>query len=236
VDVIVTAAYEDTLRAAQQATSRIPMVAVGYDPVALGYVTTLARPGGNITGVVMQQMELTGKRLELLKAAVPQASRVAVLWDGVSANQYPAAAEAARVLGLHLQSLALHHPPASDYAGAFAAAAQEGAEALLMLALPFFHPDRVRIAALAAQYRLPAMLHARAFVEAGGLMASGANLDDLYWRTADYVDRILTGTKPADLPVEPPTKFELLINLKTAQAFRLTIPPIVLFQADEVIR
>jgi putative tryptophan/tyrosine transport system substrate-binding protein len=105
-----------------------------------------------------------------------------------------------------------------------------------MLALPFFHPDCVRIATLAAQYRLPAMLHARAFVEAGGLMASGANLDDLYWRTADYVDRILTGTKPADLPVEPPTKFELLINLKTAQAFRLTIPPIVLFQADEVIR
>ena len=140
------------------------------------------------------------------------------------------------MLGLHLHSLALHHPPASDYAGAFAAAAQEGAEALLMLASPFFHPDRVRIATLAAQGRLPAMFHVRAFVEAGGLMAYGANLDDLYRRAADYVDRILTGTKPADLPVEQPTKFELIINLKTAQACGLTIPPIVLFQVDEVIR
>ena len=234
----MAAAYKDTLRAAQRATSTIPivMVAVGYDPVALGYVTILAHPGGNITGVVMQQIELTGKRLELLKAAVPQASRGAMLWDGVSANQYPAAEEATRELGLHLQSLALHHPPASDYAGTFAAAAQEGAETLLILASPFFNPDRVRIATLAAQYRLPVMFHVRAFVEAGGLMAYGANLDHIYRRAADYVDRILTGTKPADLPVEQPTKFELVINLKTAQAFGLTIPPIVLFQVDEVIR
>jgi putative tryptophan/tyrosine transport system substrate-binding protein len=238
VDVILAAAFEVVLRAARQATSTIPIVmtAVGYDPIAQGYVAGLAHPGGNVTGVFLRQIELTGKRLELLKEAVPQASRIAVLWDALSADQYAAAEEAARVLGLHLQSLELHNPPAYNYEGAFAAAVQGRAEALLMLGSPFFNPERARITNLAAQHRLPAMYHFREFVEVGGLMAYGANLNDIYRLAASYVDRILKGAKPANLPVEQPKKFELLLNLKTAQALGITFPPGLLLLADEVLQ
>ena len=238
VDVILAAAFEVVLRAARQATSTIPIVmtAVGYDPIAQGYVASLAHPGGNVTGVFLRQIELTGKRLELLKEAVPQASRIAVLWDALSADQYRAAEEAARVLGVHLLSLELHNPPAYNYEGAFAAAVQERAEALLMLGSPLFNPERARITNLATQYRLPAMFHFREFVEVGGLMAYGANLNDMYRLAASYVDRILKGAKPADLPVEQPTKYELVLNLKTARALGLTFPPHLLVLADEVIQ
>ena len=238
VDVILTAAFEEVLRAASQATSTIPIVmtAVGYDPIAHGYVASLAHPGGNVTGVFLRQIELTGKRLELLQEAAPQASRIAVLWDALSADQYRAAQEAPLVLGVHLISLELHNPPAYDYAGAFAAAVQGRAEALFMLGSPLFNPERARITNMAVQHRLPTMFHHRQFVEAGGLMAYGSNLNDIYRLAASYVDRILKGAKPADLPVQQPTKFELVINLKTAQALGITIPPTFLFLADEVIR
>jgi len=237
VDVLVAGGPEATLRAASDATRTIPivMVALDYDPVALGYIAGLSRPGGNITGVVLQQVELTGKRLELLKEALPQLRRVAVLWDASAADQWRAAAEAARGLRVQLHSLEQHQVPYA-YESALAAAVQEGADALLVLASPLFSHDRARIIALAVQHRLPTMFGAPHYPEAGGLMAYGASVSDMGHRAASYVDRILKGTKPTDLPVEQPTTFELVINLKTAQALGLTMPPVILYQATKVIR
>jgi putative ABC transport system substrate-binding protein len=238
VDVLVTFGPEATLRAAKDATSTLPtvMIAVDYDPMALGYIAGLPRPGGNITGVFFQQLELTSKRLELLKEALPQLRRVAVLWDGPSADQWRAAANAARELGVQVQSLEMHLPSDSDFTGAVRAAVQGRAEALLVLMSPILYGQRDRIAAVAAQYRLPTMFGVREFVEAGGLMAYGASLFDMGRRAADYVDKILKGAKPAQLPVEQPTKFELVLNLKTAQALGITMPPSLLILADEVIK
>jgi putative ABC transport system substrate-binding protein len=238
VDVLVASGPEAALRAAKDATSTLPivMIAIDYDPIARGYIAGLPRPGGNITGLLLQQLELTGKRLELLKEAVPQLRRVAVLWDEPSADQWHAAATAARELGVPVQSLELHRPPDYDLTGALRAAAQEHADALLVLMSPVLFRHRAHIAALAAQHRLPTMFGVREFVEAGGLMSYGANLSHMIRRAADYVDKILKGAKPADLPVEQPTKFELVINLKTAKALGLTIPPRLLVQADEVIK
>ena len=238
VDVLVAPGPEATLRAARQATRTIPivMVAIDYDPIALGYVAGLPRPGENITGVFFQQLELTGKRLELLKEAVPQMQRVAVLWDAFSADQFRGAEDTARVFGVQVHSLALHNPPDYDFAGAFSAAVQGRADALLVLSSPIFHRERRQLTALALTHRLPAIFGQREFVEAGGLMAYGANLATMYRRAADYVDKILKGAKPADLPVEQPIKFDLVINLKTAKAIGLTIPPTLLFQADEVLK
>ena len=238
VDVLVASGPEAALRAAKDATSTIPivMIAIDYDPIALGYIAGLPRPGGNITGMFLQQLELTGKRLELLKEALPQLRRVAVLWDVPSADQWHAAENAARELGVQVQSLELHHPPDYDFAGVLSTAVQEHAEALLVLMSPIFYRQRDRIADLAAQYRLPTMFGVREFVETGGLMAYGTNLFDMSRRAADYVDKILKGARPADLPVEQPTKFEFVINLNTAQALGLTMPPTLLFQADEVIQ
>jgi putative tryptophan/tyrosine transport system substrate-binding protein len=167
---------------------------------------------------------------------VPQLQRVAVLWDAFSADQFRVAADRARVLGVQVHSLELHHPPAYDLAGAFRAAVQGHADALLVLGSPIFYRERGPLTALALTHRLPSMFGRREAVEAGGLMAYGANLSAMYRRAAYYVDRLLKSAKPADLPVEQPTKFELVINLKTAQALGLTIPPTLLFQADEVIR
>jgi ABC-type uncharacterized transport system substrate-binding protein len=238
VEVLVVGGPEVTLRAARQATSTIPivMVAVDYDPIALGYIAGLPRPGGQITGLFLQQIEVTGKCLELLKEALPQVTRVAVLWDAISADQLRAAEGATQVLGVQLQSLELRNPPAYDYASAFAAAAREGAEALVVLRSPLFGLDRDRIIALAAQHRLPTMFPARVWVEAGGLMSYGADTTDMYRRAATYVAKILKGATPADLPVEQPTKFTLVINLQTAQALGITIAPTLLILADEVIK
>jgi ABC-type uncharacterized transport system substrate-binding protein len=237
VDVLVAFGPEAALRAAKDATRTIPIVmaAIDYDPIALGYIAGLSRPGGNITGVLLQQLELTGKRLELLKEALPQLRRVAVLWDAAAADQWRAATEAARVLGIQVQSLEQLKSP-YEYESAFVAAVQEGADALLVLTSPFFARDRARINALAAQHRLPTMFGARAFLEAGGLMAYGVSVSDTGRRAAYYVDRILKGAKPGDLPVEQPDKFELVVNLQTAQALGITIPPRLLMLADEVIR
>jgi putative ABC transport system substrate-binding protein len=238
VDVLVAPGPEATLQAARQATSTIPivMVAIDYNPIARGYVAGLPRPGGNITGVFFQQLELTGKRLELLKEVVPQMQRVAVLWDAFSADQFRAAEEAARVLGVQVHSLELQNPPAYDFEGAFSAAVQGHADAFWALASPIFYRERRQLTALALKHRLPSISASRDAAEAGGLMAYGLNLADMYRRAASYVDRILKGTRPADLPVEQPTRFELVLNRRTAEALGVTFPPTLLILADEIIQ
>ena len=237
VDVIVATGPEATLRAARGATETIPivMLARDYDPIALGYVAGLARPGGNITGVVQQRLEVVAKQLELLKEVLPTVTRVAVLWDDAAADQRTAAEAAARSLGVQLQLLELRHPP-YEFAGAFAAAAQGQAEALVVLNSPIFYMQRAHIVDLAAKSRLPTMYGHADIARAGGLMSYDVNNLDSGRRVADYVDKILQGAKPADLPVEQPTKFEFIINLKTAKALGITMPPSLLVLADEVIQ
>jgi putative tryptophan/tyrosine transport system substrate-binding protein len=238
VDVLVTGGGEPTIQALKQATSTIPIVmAVSADPVATGLVASLPRPGGNITGLSIQAAEVGGKRLALLKEAMPQASRVAVLWNAASpgkALEWQDTQIAARALGVTLQSMEVRGP--DEFDGALAAIARARPDALLTFSDPLTLVHRTQIVEFAAQNRLPLMSEIKAFAEAGGLMTYGASLPDLFHRAADYVDRILKGAKPGDLPVEQPTKFELVINLKTAQALGLTIPPTLLFQADEIIR
>jgi ABC-type uncharacterized transport system substrate-binding protein len=237
IDVLLTAGGEVALRAAKEATGTIPivMVAVDTDPVAGGYVASLAHPGGNMTGVVLQQIDLTAKRLELLKEAVPRATRVAVLWDASAADQLKAAEATERPLGLQLQSVELRNPP-YDFEGAFRTMSQGHADALFVLTTPLIFRERARIAGYAAKNRLPTAFAFREHVDAGGLLSYGVNFSDMFRRAAEYVDRILKGANPADLPVEQPTKFELVINLKTAKALGLTIPPSLLLRADEVIQ
>jgi putative ABC transport system substrate-binding protein len=237
VDVIVATGPEATLRAARDATATLPIVmrARDYDPIALGYVAGLARPGGNITGVVEQRLEVVAKQLELLKEALPTVTRVAVLWDDAAADQRRAAEAAAQPLGVQLQLVELRHPP-YEFAGAFAAATQGQAEALWVLNSPLFFQQRAHIVALAAKSRLPTMVGHPDIARAGGLMSYDVNNVESGRRVADYVDKILKGAKPADLPVEQPTKFEFIINLKTAKALGITIPPHLLVLADEVIR
>jgi putative tryptophan/tyrosine transport system substrate-binding protein len=237
VDIMVTDG-EAAILVAQHATTTIPIVmAVSSDPVGIGYVASLARPGGNITGLSFMLTEVSGKRLELLQEAVPKLSHVAVLWNPAvpsSTLGFKETQTAAHALGLPLQSLEVRGPDEFDQA--FAAMTREHADALVVLSNPLFFGHRRQLAELAVKHRLPAIFLFREYVEAGGLMAYGANLNAMYRRAAYYVDRILKGTKPADLPVEQPVKFELVINLKTAQALDLTIPPTLLFQADEVIK
>ncbi len=237
VDVLLASGAEAVLRAARHATSKIPivMIAIDYDPIARGYIAGLPRPGGSITGLSFQQLELTGKRLELLKDVLPQLKRVAVLWDAFSADQLPAAEVAARGLGVQLQPLELRNPP-YDYASAFSAASKGRAKAIVPLASPVFFRERARLLELVGTHRLPAIYFQREVVEAGGLMSYGPSFADMYRRAATFVDKILKGAKPADLPVEQPTRFELVINLKTAKALGLTIPRSVLIRADQVIQ
>ena len=237
VDVIVAVVTQASL-AAKNATRTIPIVMVGVsDPVGSGLVATLARPGANITGTSSMTAEVVGKSLELLKEAVPKVSRVAVLWNPANpvfqAQMLRETEVAARALGVQLQILEARGP--DELERAFAAMTRERASALLVLGDPTFFLHRARIADLAAKSRLPAMYGFKEFVDAGGLMAYGAHLPDLFRRAATYVDKILKGAKPADLPVEQPTHFELVISLKTAKALGLTIPQSVLIRADQVI-
>jgi putative ABC transport system substrate-binding protein len=238
VDVIVTFGGVPPAQAAQRATNTIPIIMTGTaDPVAAGLVASLARPGGNITGTTIISHELVGKELELLREVVPKVSRVAVLWNPANpgnVHQLRAAETAARALGLRLQPQEARRP--SEIDRAFAAMARERAGALLVLLDSIFYNQRERIADLAAKNRLPAIYGLSLHAEAGGLMAYGANRFDISRRAAGYVDRILKGAKPADLPVEQPTKFELFINLKTAKALGLTIPQTLLQRADEVLQ
>jgi len=210
------------------------MVAVDFDPIASGYVGSLANPGGNMTGVIFQEPRLTAKRLDVLTQALPKITRVAVLWDTYAVDQVSVAVEAARRLHLQAQPIELRQLP-YDYEGALKMATQGRAQALLVLTSPVIFRDRVRFASLALQSRLPTMLPFPEIVEAGGLMSYGANLTDIFRLAAQYVGRILKGAKPADLPIEHPSKFELVINLKTAKALGLTIPQSLLLRADQVI-
>jgi putative ABC transport system substrate-binding protein len=238
VDVLVTGGGEPAIRALKQATSTIPIVmAVSADPVATGLVASLARPGGNITGLTLQAPELNGKRLELLREALPRVAHVAVLWNPTSlaATQYLSEAEAA-AQALHLQLQPLEVPGPETIEAAFAAATKGQADALITLPDAMLWNQRTQIADLAAQHRLPALFPEREFVDAGGLLSYGPSVPANFHRAATYVDKILKGAKPADLPVEQPSRFELVINLKIAKTLGLTIPPTLLFQADVVIQ
>ena len=241
VDLIVTVSNPGTL-AAKKATSTIPIVMVAsVSPERMGLVETLARPAGNVTGLTVDTgPEIAGKMLQLLKEIVPKISRVATLktsstqvWFDESGAPVREIAAAGQGLGLTLVPIVARGP--DDFAGAFAAAAQGRAEALLAEASGPAFVHRRLIVEYAAKQRLPAVYPFREFAEDGGLMAYGVDLKDQYRRAAGYVDKILKGTKPADLPVEQPTKFELVINLKTAKALGLAIPPSVLGRADQVI-
>jgi putative ABC transport system substrate-binding protein len=200
-------------------------------------VASLARPGGNLTGLSVLAPELSGKRLELLKEVVPGLTRVAVLWNAANpanASAWEETQAAARALGLRLHSQEVRGP--QDLEGAFALTAKVRPEALLVLQDSVINMYRQQIAEFVTQQHLPSVFFTREWVVAGGLMSYGPSIPDLFRRAATYVDKILKGAKPADLPVEQPRKFELVLNLKTAQALGLTIPPIVLFRADEVIQ
>ena len=237
VDLIVASAPHG-VRAAQQATRTIPIVMSTLpDPVGEGFVAGLARPGGNTTGLALDSAELAGKQIEILKEALPRLSRVGILrnlrspgYDGAK-QQIDAAA---RRLKLEVNDFVVSRP--EDLAPTFAAMSQAAVGAILVRRDVFVvEPNRAEVLALAAQRRLPAMYNFRQFPDSGGLMSYGANVNDIHRRSAGFVDKILKGAKPADLPIEQPTKFELVINLKTAKALGLTIPPSLLLRADHVI-
>jgi putative ABC transport system substrate-binding protein len=237
VDVILTRGTPAT-QAAKHATQTIPIVMTGgSDPLGTGLVTSLAHPGGNVTGLTDVYSDLGGKQLELLKEASSKVSRVAVLWDPANPGNTTwlgGMKVAAGALSLKLQPVEVHGP--NDLEPAFSAIKKERARALSVLSNAVTTTYRARIVDFAAKSRLPAMYPERESVETGGLMSYGPNLSDMWRRAATYVDKILKGTKPADLPVEQPTKFEFIINLKTAKQIGLTIPPNVLVRADRVIK
>ena len=238
VDVLVLGPLP-AIRAAQQATKTIPIVMVTtQDPVATGLIGSLARPGGNITGLATLGRELSGQRLELFKETVPRLSRVGVLWDAnapgpkIGFKEYESAA---RALKIQLQSLEVRGPN-SDFDGVFQAAAKGRVNGLITITNPLLTRYAKRIADLAIKNRMPSMYERAEYVKAGGLVSYSTNDLEPYRRAAYFVDRILKGAKPADLPVEQPTKFEFIINLKTAKQIGLTIPQSVLFRADKVIK
>jgi putative ABC transport system substrate-binding protein len=236
VDVIVATGTLGPL-AAKRATANIPIVMTAAgDPLGTGLVASLARPGGNVTGMSLMAPDLGGKRLEILKEMVPALSRVAVLWNG--ANPYPALVyrqteNAARQLGIEVHSFEVRAP--GDVEAALEIAMQQRPDALITVEDPLMLTHRNRICELAIINRLPSLFGLREYVEAGGLIAYGADLGDLNRRAAVYVDKILKGVRPSDLPVQQPTKFQLVVNLKTAKAINIEIPPTLLARADEVI-
>jgi putative ABC transport system substrate-binding protein len=240
VDVIVVAGGAVVIRAAKNATKTIPIVMAGrgVDPVEAGLVDSLARPGGNVTGLTNLGPELGGKRLELLKEAVPKVARVAVLYDPASTSSVLSVKEvlpvSARALKLTLQPWEIR--AADGFEKVFATLNKQRPDGLYVLGGPLMNANQKRTVGFALKSRLPSMYYNREGVVAGGLMYYGADEADIYRRVAYYVDKILKGAKPADLPVEQPTKFELVINLKTAKQIGVTIPPNVLARADRVIR
>src|SRR5262245_10419940 len=239
VDVIVTGGGTLGAMAAKQATTTIPIVfgAVG-DPVGEGLVTSLARPGGNVTGLSVNSPEMASKSLELLKQAVPGVARIALLLkpdampDHARKERVQTWEVAARALGVRLQVVEARRP--EDFDRAFAEMTRTRADALSVVSTPVFDAERRRLVELAAKRRLPTIYTFRRYVVVGGLMSYGPDLDDLFRRAATYVDKILKGTKAGDLPVEQPTKFDFVINLKTAKALGLTIPPSLLGRADQI--
>jgi putative tryptophan/tyrosine transport system substrate-binding protein len=237
VDLIVTAGTEPT-EAARKATKIIPIVmATIGDPVGIGIVASLSRPGGNITGLSNQATDLSAKRLEMINGILHGLARLAVLWNPDNASvalKFKEIEAAARGIGMEVESLRARLP--SEIDEGFQRAAEAGAKAVITADDVFLASHRARIVDLAMRYRLPVASEFRQFTDAGGLLSYGPDQIDMWRRAATYVDKIFKGAKPADLPVEQPMKFELVINLKTAQALGLTVPPALLFQADEVIR
>jgi putative ABC transport system substrate-binding protein len=234
VDVIIAGGPEASLKAARQATSTIPivMVALNYDPVAKGHVTSLGHPGGNVTGVLSLAPEQGAKQLELLKEVLPKVTRMGVLWDVFAADQMPILEASAPKLNVQLEKVEVR--PQYDLGRAFLTLRQRRVGAVLVVGSPTFFRDQAKIAALAIQHHLPAG-GSVSYVAGGLLLGYGVPAGVPYAHAADYVDRILKGAKPGDLPIEQPTKFELVINLKTAKALGLTIPPSLLQRADQVI-
>jgi ABC-type uncharacterized transport system substrate-binding protein len=233
---VIVAPNDPAIRAAKAATATIPiiMIAVNFDPIVLGYIDSIARPGANVTGLFFQHLGLLAKRFGLLKEMLPTVSRVAVLSDSLTADQLKEVEAANRSVGLELHPLILETPP-YDFESAFGGAMSARAEAIFVLeSAPIFR-GRTQIAQHAIKNRVPTSFAFRDYVAAGGLFSYGVNFPAMYRRAADYADRILRGTKPVDLPVELSTKFELVINLKTAKALDLTVPPSLLVSADEVI-
>ncbi len=235
---VIVADSDPAARVAKQATRAIPIVVVAVgDPVREGLVSSLARPGGNITGLTSISEALSGKRLELISEAFPKLRRLAVLWNPANSSnvlEFKEMETPGRTLGLKLQSLEVRG--VEGFVGAFARAAKERANALIVMRDPLIDSEHFRILDFAIEKRLPSIHGEEQFVEAGGLMSYGPSRVELFRRAATYVDKILKGAKPAELPVEQPTKFELVINLKTAKQIGLTIPPSVLYRADKVIK
>lgn len=236
VEVMFTVGGGPQADAAIAASANIPVVILGvnYDPIARGHVKTLARPGSNVTGVFLQQTEVAEKQVELLTQAFPRGRRLAVLWDDVSAEQYAAASRRTALMGLELRSLKLENPP-YDFDAAFRTLAAGQPDMLLVLSSQFFARFDKKIADLAIHHRMPTMFIFKGYVRSGGLLSYGADFEAMFRQCAPYVAKILNGTSPVDLPVEQPSKFDLVVNLKTAKAIGADIPPAILLRANEVI-
>jgi putative tryptophan/tyrosine transport system substrate-binding protein len=236
VNVIVASGPEVILKTAMAAANTTPivMVAVDYDPLSRGYIRSLARPRGNITGLYLQQIELAIKRLQLIEEVFPKLQSATVLWDEFSFDQWQAVKAAAEKLGIRTTGIKLDEQP-YNYEKAFADSPTEGDRLLIPMGSPIFFRDRERLADFAVKHGMSTIFPFRGWVDAGGLMSYGANLEGMFQRVAEYVDRIAKGASPGDLPVEQPTKFELVINLKTAKALGVLIPANLLALADEVI-
>jgi putative tryptophan/tyrosine transport system substrate-binding protein len=236
VELLVVVGTEIGLQAAIAASRTIPIVmwAINFDPIARGYVKSLAQPGGNITGIVSLQTELAAKQVELLTQALPDRTRLAILWDAISADQFTAAERQAKSLRLEVQSLKLENPP-YDFDAAFRSFAKGSPQMLLVLSSQYFTLSRSHIAELAIQQRLPTMFIFKVYVQAGGLISYGVDPVANFRQVGFYVAKILNGAKPADLPVEQAAKFELVINLKTAKAIGVDLSTAIQLRADEVI-
>jgi putative ABC transport system substrate-binding protein len=232
--VIVAPGPEAPLQAARDATPRVPivMIAINYDPVERGYIASLARPGANITGLFYRQFEVGAKQVELLAQALPAASRFGVLWDTTSADQLKALEVAARTL--RIEPMPIEIRSSDDYEAAIATLQRSRVAGVIVAGSPLFFRDRARIHQLLSKHRLPSA-GAAGYVDAGPLISYGPDLVHFFSRGADYVDRILRGARPADLPVEQPTRFELTINLRTAKALGVTVPPALLARADTIV-
>jgi putative tryptophan/tyrosine transport system substrate-binding protein len=235
-DIVLATGVEIALKSALAATRTQPivMIAIDYDPFARGYLSSLARPSGNVTGVFFQRIDLAAKRIQLVKDAFPDMPAATMFWDRVSADQWQAAQNAAARLGLRLYGIELREPP-YDYERALSETPPDHRGMLIVATSGFFFRDRERIADLALRHRIPSMFVFREWVEAGGLLCYGPSITALFGRVAEFVDRIARGAKPADLPIEQPTKFELVVNLKTARAIGIVPSTAILLRADEVI-
>jgi putative tryptophan/tyrosine transport system substrate-binding protein len=235
-DVILAIGPELGLKSALAVTRTLPivMIAIDYDPLARGYVASLARPSGNVTGVVFQQIELAAKRIQLIKDSFPDRPAATMFWDKLSADQWEAARDTAAMLGLQLSGIELRESP-YDYEAALDQVPLDHRGTLIVPTSPFFFRDRARLADFALRHRIVSMFVFREWVDAGGLLCYGPSITALFGRVAEFVDRIARGAKPADLPIEQPTKFEMVVNLKTATAIGIDLPTAILLRADEVI-